>query len=437
MATTASAQDNAPKVPISENGRKGDPGTNGTAGSGFNLVRKSLIDNPLCHLFKTNKLVETAAPTGTDSDVTWTRSTIATFVDRYGVVQTAAIDAPREEKEGFLIEGSSTNNVLHSEDFSNVLWVKAGSVTVSLSGEFVGGSGLEYWELDGITGGGDQLRQNLTPIANEVTTVSAIAKSGTNTTLRLRINQSDTIEDRNTTATFDLTLGTVISGSGIGFLHASIKELASGEWLCQYSHEVSANPTTMDVRLQTDLSGGNVLATAVQVEALPFATSYIKTVAATTTRTADIPSIALYNNFIFDGQGKDWSLVVTLSDIKIPGGGEVPFLAGIEGARPQFQILDTGAIRLLTDGAVMSSSAGLVSDGENVMVTMVYSNGELFFYTDGVFDSSVVGDLSFNTPVITMTLGHQASSYSNTPQKDLRFYDFALNQDEITYLSGQ
>ncbi|MCP4957120.1 MAG: hypothetical protein GY919_16210, partial [Photobacterium aquimaris] len=96
MTTTVTAQDNAPKVLISEAGRKGDPGTNGTDGAGFNQVRKSLIDNPLCHLFKTNKLVEASAPTGTDSDVTWTRSTTGTYIDRYGVLQTAAIDTPRE-----------------------------------------------------------------------------------------------------------------------------------------------------------------------------------------------------------------------------------------------------------------------------------------------------------------------------------------------------
>ena len=96
---TTASQAATSLVVVSEKGGQGLPGADGADGSGFNQVRKSKLDNPLCHLFKTNKLVEASAPTGTDADVTWTRPTTATYVDRYGTVKTAAINTPREEKE--------------------------------------------------------------------------------------------------------------------------------------------------------------------------------------------------------------------------------------------------------------------------------------------------------------------------------------------------
>ncbi len=47
---------------------------------------------------------------------TFTRSTIATYIDKSGVLQTADINEPRFEREGLLIEGSSSNYILNSED---------------------------------------------------------------------------------------------------------------------------------------------------------------------------------------------------------------------------------------------------------------------------------------------------------------------------------
>ncbi len=62
--------------------------------------------------------------------VTFARSTIATYIDKSGVLQTANIDEPRFEKEGLLIEGQSTNYFLNSDDPTK--WAgKAASLTVT------------------------------------------------------------------------------------------------------------------------------------------------------------------------------------------------------------------------------------------------------------------------------------------------------------------
>ncbi len=55
-----------------------------------------------------------------------TRSTAGTFIDKSGVLQTAAINEPRFEREGLLIEGSSSNYILNSDDPSKWSGVAVG-----------------------------------------------------------------------------------------------------------------------------------------------------------------------------------------------------------------------------------------------------------------------------------------------------------------------
>lgn len=64
-------------------------------------------------------------------DVTFQRDTTGTYIDRYGVLQTAAIDEPRFEKEGLLIETASTNIMLQSEDIASATWLKTGVTATS------------------------------------------------------------------------------------------------------------------------------------------------------------------------------------------------------------------------------------------------------------------------------------------------------------------
>lgn len=63
---------------------------------------------------------------------TFTRATTATYVDSFdGIVRTAAIDVARFEKNGVLIEGSSTNECLRSEEFVNAVWPTDVNITVT------------------------------------------------------------------------------------------------------------------------------------------------------------------------------------------------------------------------------------------------------------------------------------------------------------------
>jgi len=78
--------------------------------------------------------------TGTlDPRITFTRTTTATFVGSNGLIQTAAIDAPRFDYDpatlqprGLLIEPTATNILLHSSDLTQLAWVPVGA-TVAMT----------------------------------------------------------------------------------------------------------------------------------------------------------------------------------------------------------------------------------------------------------------------------------------------------------------
>jgi len=125
MAVTA--LDTPTSILIRENGAQGTSGTNGIDGVGFNGVRKSLIDNPLCWLYKKNDLVNIIK-----NVLTIIRPSTGNFTDIYGVAQVAPIDTPREEVSGWLIDNTDTyafdvadNVPLLNNGFSVVLRVGA------------------------------------------------------------------------------------------------------------------------------------------------------------------------------------------------------------------------------------------------------------------------------------------------------------------------
>jgi hypothetical protein len=130
---TLSASDTPVKVEISENGSKGDAGTNGTDGVGFNNVRKALVDNPLCWLYKKNNLVNIINQT-----LVVDRPSTGNYTDIYGDAQIEVADNPMEEAKGWLIGSTEThtfnvyNNIPDlSNDFSVVIRVGSYSEAAS------------------------------------------------------------------------------------------------------------------------------------------------------------------------------------------------------------------------------------------------------------------------------------------------------------------
>ncbi|KKL56511.1 hypothetical protein LCGC14_2244660, partial [marine sediment metagenome] len=146
---------------------------------------------------------------------TFARSTIGTYIDRYGVVQTAAIDEPRFEAEGYLTEGASTNLAFRSDDFNNAYWTKTqSSITpndttapdgVAASADlFVESSNFALHSVN---------RDIATSDTTVLNTLTVFAKANMRTELALRMDSGG---GAGVVAIFDLVNGVVISTDSPG-----------------------------------------------------------------------------------------------------------------------------------------------------------------------------------------------------------------------------
>ncbi|RJT26926.1 phage head spike fiber domain-containing protein [Buttiauxella izardii] len=189
---------------------------------------------------------------------TFTRASTATYIDKSGVLQTAAINEPRFEKEGLLIEGQSTNLMAQSNP-----QVTAGAWTRSANHTYVN-EGTEFLHITGTTGLAGTYNASLGTLQPGYYTCSCWVK--------------------------------VISGSfRFGFEKApnGVVDIPAANApdfvrVSQTINLAAAAQGTIILYTSPQPTGGSeFIVGRVQIEALPFATSYIPTNGAAVTRTPD------------------------------------------------------------------------------------------------------------------------------------------------------
>lgn len=406
MATTAST--GLTTVIVSENGGKGSPGTPGSDGAGFNQVRKSKLDNPLCHLFKTNTLAEVSAPLNTDADVTWTRSTTATYVDRYGIVKTAAIDTPREEAAGFLIEGASTNLCLYSDDFSNAVWTTTGAASKNAGAASVTNPDGTTQTVE-FTVGTDG-----TGVVRQALTTSASNKS---------ISIWVYITNKNSATTIGADYG---NGTAT---QVDITSASLNEWVkLEFPNLTKGGLDTVD--FHADVSGLTCYFFRAQLEDLVEVTSGILTTSAATTRTVDNVSISNIGNFPF--ADNSWSVSLGLS---VSVGAQKGLLSLNTSGNGRVVVLASGQIAIV-DSVASTSFTGLnVTDSQEHSIVITYDGSDVVVYLDGTPSAAMPATFS-DSAVNQLLLGSgTAAEPLNGNLKDSRIYDFALSANEAEYLA--
>lgn len=122
-------------------------------------IRTSLLDNPLCHLFKVNKLVDTL-----HGALNWTRDSGATYVDRYGVVQ-------------YSPNRFGTNLALWSEDFTDAVWSMVDSSVTANANLAPDGNLTADKLVEGLGASTHSTTQNITVSNGAITTQSIRVKA--------------------------------------------------------------------------------------------------------------------------------------------------------------------------------------------------------------------------------------------------------------------
>ena len=231
--------------------------------------------------------------------ITFTRASTGTYIDSAGLLQTAAIGAPRFDynpttlaAQGFLIEEARTNLVTYSEDLSNAAWNK-GLMSVTGGNTDPFGTNTAYLVNTSIETSATFPGVTVT-VANSTTYVlSAFVKVGTASHIRLRFG----LAVGSVSAWYSIAGGT-FSNVGAGIVGLSATTYPSG-WVriavsIAYgasdggSRAISLSPVNGSA---STIPAGTVYLWGAQLEAGAFATSYIPTVGAAVTRAADVASI--------------------------------------------------------------------------------------------------------------------------------------------------
>lgn len=231
----------------------------------------------------------TSYPLPTKS-MTFTRSTTATYIDKSGVLKTAAINEPRFEKEGLLIEHQITNLYTYSEQ-----WDAGKDVTTTNnSGDSPRGDKTMALIIESTSPTIEHYAQDRNIILTAGTTYcySVFVKAHTSPrNLYLRVASGST-----SGVFFDPAAGAWVGpGHGAQFVDRGFDDFGNGIYRVWMVFTAGASQRTV-IRIQlangvsTIYTGDGVsglYAWGAQLEDSPFPTSYIPTAATTVTRAAD------------------------------------------------------------------------------------------------------------------------------------------------------
>ena len=230
--------------------------------------------------YKAGKLYSIKASNG-NGDFVWDRASTAYRMNQEGVLEEMVTDVPRVDYTNtcpeLLIEGQSTNIIHRSQQFDNAAWNKNNNGTGSLP----------------IVTANDTLAPDDTLTADKIVFNSG---AGTNITDLSTINQTPSVSAGNYTGS--IWLKGSVGGEQILFRHVGVSNYTlltlTTNWVRYKLSEVqSGSNFELGIRQATNIgiinSSATIYAWGAQLEALPYATSYIPTPAsANVTRVRDI-----------------------------------------------------------------------------------------------------------------------------------------------------
>ena len=239
----------------------------------------------------------------TDSAGSFTRSTTATYFDKDGILQTAAINTPRVtfsydvaldrwKCAGVLIEPARTNYILQSQALNTAPWT--GTCSVTSSGTMFG---VTAWAIAKTTTGTSEAEtQSLgAAVVGEYYIATVALTSGTATSLQLGLYGNTSVwANPDSGAEIISGPGVISSGLGTGLITVSSLDATIPTIVKLYRKYTTTETAALYFypgSASNNVIGTSIRATLVQVErttsSTPSHTSYIPTTTIAVTRQAD------------------------------------------------------------------------------------------------------------------------------------------------------
>lgn len=378
------------------------------------------INSPLLDMPLKNSL---AMKAGVGS-ATFTRASTATYIDRYGVLKTAAIDEPRFEKEGYLNEGASTNLLTYSEQFDNAAWVKNNLTVTPNTTDTLDPYGTNL--ADKISKSASYGRIQQTPTVSAIPhTFSVFIKAGTADTCTVRMMTGAAAEVYTVSFVFSTKTASPIGGTGT----YNVIELPNG-WF-RISLSATFIDTTSLCIIYPDVyntsTSGSIYIFGAQLEALPFATSYIPTVASTVTRSNDVLSVTRSENIPKD-VGGTFSI---LCDVSSFGGTSSQGIFGIGGYSVNDYYYDGAGLSYNINGLVNSYT--MTRNTVNSRIGLTTTPTTLYIVKDGVIvDTTSTTNIPTGTPTNILIGNIRTGAYPLYGHiSNVRIWDKSLTAQEV------
>jgi hypothetical protein len=383
---------------------------------------------------------------------TFKRSSSATYIDRYGVLQSAGTDTPRFEKQGYLNEGNGTNLLTYSEQADNSAWTQV-NVTVSANATSI----VDPYGTNNADKIIEDSSTNLHYISQTVSvsstslTFSCFVKAAESTKFRLSSYESSTPASP-IVADFDLTSVTATPANP-STVSATITAIANG-WFRVTASTKSAAKVSTEFHLQITRSGtgsyagdgsSGLYVFGAQLETWSFATSYIPTTNSSANRSADVLNVPRAGNFPnIEANG----VISILCDIDVFGDTDNNLWIWAFYNTSQDNIgLAVSRMTCFSHATSVNDDTttpiGAVSPRTTYRVVQVISNAGNYGYLNGIqtgFKADTDGRITTacNSIMSSIRIGSYNSGDTYAPNafhghiSNFRVYDRALTADEVS-----
>ena len=355
---------------------------------------------------------------------TTTRDSIATRVNKEGLIEVVGNDVPRidytDSADGaLLLENSSTNFITYSEDFSQSAWVKTG-LTVNVNQITSPDGGLNADEVDITTANAHYLFDTISVSASTNYTFTFYVKKGTATDVSYSIlNATNFTNIVNTTSYFN--------------------EISDTDWT-RISVEFTTPSGCTSIRtypLRDGSSTGTIYVWGAQLEEGSYASSYIPTSGSSVTRQADTANGSGNSEVFNDSEGvlfADISGLVDTDDYRIislnAGNSTASIFLGLRS--------DTGNVYMYMPTDDTSYISNVNATNKFTKIALKYKTNDVSFFINGfkVFTDNTV-TLPTGLNQLDLDYGNPSGSYPfNGKTKEIGYYNTILTDAELETLTS-